>query len=105
MARARNQKGSKKNDEKTEHDKVFRALSDFTRRELLRIISSNPGINVTALCREFPMSRFAVMKHLNILENARLIRREKIGTNRVFFIETEILEAALNQFMKDIAID
>ena len=83
-------------------DKIFRALSDMTRRRLLVLISNEPGINVSALCEEFPVSRFAVMKHLNILEAAGLIRREKKGNHRVFWIERKLLDRAVDAFFEDL---
>ncbi|MSQ53377.1 MAG: transcriptional regulator [Betaproteobacteria bacterium] len=59
-------------------DGVFSALADPTRRGVVKLLSdgSRP---VSELSRQFPMSLPGFMKHLGILENAGLIRREKEG--------------------------
>jgi DNA-binding transcriptional ArsR family regulator len=59
-------------------DAVFAALGDPTRRQVVRLLAggSRP---VTELARPFPMSLPGFMKHLRILEDAGLIRREKAG--------------------------
>jgi DNA-binding transcriptional ArsR family regulator len=51
-------------------DEVFKALADPTRRELLDRLYKRSGQTLTALERKLPMSRFGVMKHLKVLEEA-----------------------------------
>lgn len=84
------------------HDKVFKALADATRRELLSLISKQPGINVTALCEGFPVSRFAIMKHLNILEAAGLVIRTRAGNSSVFEINKRAATEAIRKFLDEI---
>lgn len=77
---------------------VFRALADSTRRKILDLLKEKPGINVAELCAHFPTSRFAVMKHLNILEEANLIQREREGNSRKIFLNSEPLKKARNRW-------
>ncbi len=79
--------GSKANEEK--ESLIFRAMADSTRRRLLDILKKKPGINITDLEPFFSMSRFAIMKHLNILEEAGLIGRERDGNSRKIFLQSE----------------
>ena len=60
-----------------DQDAVWKALADPTRRRLLDLLKAGPR-TTGALAARFPVSRFAVMKHLAILERAGLIivRRE-----------------------------
>jgi len=61
-----------------EGDKVFRALGDSTRRKILDLVRNAP-LTTGEICEKFPeLSRFAVMKHLGVLEEASLVlvRRE-----------------------------
>ena len=51
-------------------DEVFRALADPTRRRLLDELFAHDGQTLTSLEQRLPMSRFGVMKHLRILEQA-----------------------------------
>src|SRR5215471_6357979 len=60
-------------------DGVFAALSDPTRRAVLARLSEAPELSVTALAAPFAMSLPAVLKHLDVLEVAGLIRRRKSG--------------------------
>jgi DNA-binding transcriptional ArsR family regulator len=59
-------------------DRIFHALSDRTRREVLRRLASGPA-KVSELAAPFRMSRMAVSKHVQVLERARLIAREVDG--------------------------
>ncbi len=63
-------------------DLVFRALADPTRRAMLDVLTESPGLNVNELSSRFPMSRIGVMKHLRVLEDARLVVSERDGRNR-----------------------
>lgn len=60
-------------------DAVFRALSDSTRRSLLRRLAGG-GVLVKDLARPFAMSKQAVSKHLQVLEEAGLV--EKVAEGR-----------------------
>ncbi len=55
-------------------DAILHALSDRTRRALLRRLADGPA-KVTELAAPFAMSRIAVAKHLRVLEQARLVSR------------------------------
>jgi DNA-binding transcriptional ArsR family regulator len=58
---------------------VFGALSDPTRRALLAAIAEQPAATATELASELPISRQAVLKHLNALADAGLLDRERSG--------------------------
>jgi DNA-binding transcriptional ArsR family regulator len=58
---------------------VFGALSDPTRRELLATISRQRAATATELASELPISRQAVLKHLNALAGAGLVERRRAG--------------------------
>jgi len=61
-----------------ELDTVFHALSDATRRQMLRELADGER-TVGQLARPFTMSLAAASKHIQVLERARLIRREVHG--------------------------
>ncbi|MBO6513932.1 MAG: helix-turn-helix transcriptional regulator [Phycisphaerales bacterium] len=67
----------------SEHmDEVFKALADPTRRAILDHLKDGRK-TTTQLVQEFPqMTRFGVMKHLNILEGAQLVVSKKEGRTR-----------------------
>jgi DNA-binding transcriptional ArsR family regulator len=58
---------------------VFGALSDPTRRALLTAIAEHPASTATELAAELPISRQAVIKHLNALASAGLLDRTRSG--------------------------
>ncbi|MEZ6063848.1 MAG: helix-turn-helix transcriptional regulator [Planctomycetaceae bacterium] len=66
-------------------DAVFQALSNASRRRILDLVKGMPGCNVNDVCKYFDVSRIAVMKHLNVLEAARLILSEKHGRSRELY--------------------
>src|SRR5215475_2140120 len=60
-------------------DRTFAALADPTRRALLARLSEKDALSISELAKPFPMSLPAVMKHLDVLSDAGLVRREKNG--------------------------
>ncbi len=73
--------------------RVFQALGDVTRRAMLERLSSGP-MSVSRLAEPFNMSLAAVMQHLQILEDADLVKTEKSGRVRSCRIDTAGLDSA-----------
>jgi uncharacterized protein YndB with AHSA1/START domain/DNA-binding transcriptional ArsR family regulator len=67
-------------------DAVFKALADPTRRKLLDKLYEQDGQTLTALERRLPMTRFGVMKHLRVLEQAHLVTTRKRGREKLHFL-------------------
>jgi DNA-binding transcriptional ArsR family regulator len=67
-------------------DDVFRALADPTRRSLLDELFKEDGQSLTALEERLPMTRFGVMKHLKVLEEAGLVTTRKRGREKLHFL-------------------
>jgi DNA-binding transcriptional ArsR family regulator len=67
-------------------DEVFKALADPTRRELLDELFEQDGQTLSALEGRLPMSRFGVMKHLKVLEEAGLVTTQKRGREKLHFL-------------------
>lgn len=67
-------------------DEVFKALGDPTRRELLDRLYERDGQTLSALESRLPMSRFGVMKHLRILEDARLVVTRRRGREKLHYL-------------------
>jgi DNA-binding transcriptional ArsR family regulator len=74
-------------------DRVFQALADPTRRDIVERLTRGPA-SVSALAEPLDMSLPAVMQHLQVLESCGLIRSEKAGRVRTCHIETAALRAA-----------
>jgi predicted transcriptional regulator len=71
-------------DMETEH--VFKALADHHRRHLLDSLTHIDGQTLAELCAQLPMSRFGVMKHLHILEEAGLVTTRKVGREKLHYL-------------------
>jgi uncharacterized protein YndB with AHSA1/START domain len=67
-------------------DDVFRALADPTRRSLLDELFKEDGQTLSALEERLPMTRFGVMKHLKVLEQAHLVTTRKRGREKLHFL-------------------
>ena len=68
-------------------DRLFRALSDRTRRDVLRR-AMNGTLSVSGLARLYPMSTTAVQKHVAVLEEAGLVHLTRRGRQQL--VQTEI---------------
>jgi DNA-binding transcriptional ArsR family regulator len=67
-------------------DEVFRALADPTRRSLLDELFKEDGQTLGALEARLTMSRFGVMKHLRVLEDAGLVVTRRRGREKLHFL-------------------
>jgi DNA-binding transcriptional ArsR family regulator len=67
-------------------DEVFKALADPTRRQLLDRLCAQDGQTLSALDAPLPMSRFGVMKHLKVLEEAGLVTTQRRGREKLHFL-------------------
>ncbi|MEV4318531.1 metalloregulator ArsR/SmtB family transcription factor [Actinocrispum sp. NPDC049592] len=72
----------------TDDDKVFKALADPTRRFLLDLLFARDGRTLTELESELAMSRFGVMKHLKVLEEAGLVITRRSGREKLHFLNS-----------------
>ena len=73
-------------------DRVFEALADPTRRQLLERLSLGPA-SVSQLAEPLPISLPAVVQHLKLLEGSGLVRSEKLGRVRTCHIEPSALKS------------
>jgi DNA-binding transcriptional ArsR family regulator len=67
-------------------DAVFKALADPTRRSLLDELFKEDGQSLSALESRLPMTRFGVMKHLRVLEDAGLVTTKRRGREKLHFL-------------------
>jgi DNA-binding transcriptional ArsR family regulator len=68
-------------------DEVFRALGDPSRRVLLDALFDEDGQTLTELCEALPaMTRFGVMKHLDVLEAAGLLTTQRHGREKLHYL-------------------
>src|SRR5580692_9282702 len=74
-------------------DSVFHALSDSTRRSILRDITAREK-TVGEIARPYAMSLAAVSKHLKVLESAELIARERRGSFQIVRLKPSALKPA-----------
>jgi DNA-binding transcriptional ArsR family regulator len=76
-----------------DHDRIFGALADATRREIVRrAIDGRQG--VAELAEHFPMSFAAVQKHVAILERAGLVTKRRVGRRKVVRTNLQALAVA-----------
>ncbi len=70
----------------TDDDLVFKALADPTRRHLLDRLFERDGRTLTDLESDLAMTRFGVMKHLKVLEEASLVVTRRSGREKLHFL-------------------
>jgi len=88
-----------------EDDKVFKALADPSRRQLLDRLRRKNGQTLGELCEDHDMSRQAVTKHLNLLEEANLVATVKRGREKLHYLNpvpiNEIYMRWIGKFEQD----
>ena len=83
-------------------DKVFKALADPSRRQLLDRLFARNGQTLGELCEHLAMTRQAVTKHLVLLEEANLIATVRRGREKLHYLNpvpiNEIAERWIGKF-------
>ncbi len=69
-----------------EMDRVFKALANSSRRQLLDRLHADNGQTLGELCRQLNMTRQAVSKHLAVLEAANLVVTVKRGREKLHYL-------------------
>lgn len=82
--------------------KVFTALTDASRRTVLTVLARQGGGSASDLATKLPISRQAVMKHLAVLEDSGLVRRERAGRAIRYVVVPDALYAA-SAWLRDLA--
>ncbi|MEQ9499358.1 MAG: metalloregulator ArsR/SmtB family transcription factor [Deltaproteobacteria bacterium] len=82
-----------------ESDEVWKALADPTRRALLDLLRAAPR-TTGELCSEFDVTRFAIMKHLTVLEAAGLLIVERRGRERWNHLNPVPIQAIYRRWIK-----
>jgi DNA-binding transcriptional ArsR family regulator len=86
----------------TDPDKVFKALADASRRQLLDRLHQKSGQTLGGLCEHLDMTRQAVTKHLVILEEANLIATVWQGREKLHYLNPvpihEMADRWINKF-------
>ena len=78
-------------------NKVFKALSDPTRRRVLQLLGERP-MSAGELSDHFPVSKPTMSAHFAVLQEAGLIKSEKSGRTIVYRLVMSVLEEALLGF-------
>jgi len=76
-------------------NRVFHALSDATRRQMIERLSEGP-VSASELAKPLGVSLAAVVQHLQVLEECSLVRSEKVGRTRLCRMESAGLRAVEN---------
>lgn len=76
-------------------DHTFAALTDPTRRAILLRLADTDGASVSDLARPLPIKLPAVMKHLDVLDSAGLITRQKHGRTVTVRLAADPMRAAM----------
>jgi DNA-binding transcriptional ArsR family regulator len=77
-------------------DRTFAALVDPTRRAILARLERQDGVSVSELAKPFAIKLPAVMKHLDVLDDAGLITRSKAGRTVTVRLAPEPMRAAID---------
>ena len=79
-------------------NKVFKALSDPTRRMILEYLKV-ADMTAGEIADKFNISKPSISHHLNALKNAELIRGEKDGQNIIYSLNTTVVQEVMKWFI------
>ncbi|MBP6903444.1 MAG: winged helix-turn-helix transcriptional regulator [Burkholderiaceae bacterium] len=84
--------------------KVFKALSDQTRRRVLQLLREGP-MSAGELSEHFDVSKPTMSAHFAVLKEADLVHAEKTGKSVIYHLKLSVLEEALLGFVHSFAPD
>ena len=81
-------------------DAIFKALNDPARRALLDSLRAKDGQSLSDLEEQLDMTRFGVMKHLKVLEDANLIVPRKVGRFKYHYLNAMPLQEVIDRWVE-----
>lgn len=78
---------------------VFKALADSNRRRMLDLLRAQPGLTVGELGAHFDFSRFAVMKHLKVLQGVDLVVSRREGRSKRLYLNPMPIQAVHDRWL------
>ncbi|MCY4335423.1 MAG: helix-turn-helix domain-containing protein [Litoreibacter sp.] len=81
-------------------DAIFKALNDAARRDILDSLRKKDGQTLSELEPQFDMTRFGVMKHLAVLEEAKLITTKKVGRFKHHYLNALPLQEVIDRWIE-----
>ena len=78
----------------------FKALADASRRKLLDLLRQRDGQSLSELEAHLPMTRFGVMKHLKLLEEAGLVTTEKVGREKHHYLNPIPIQMVYDRWVR-----
>ena len=81
-------------------DKVFKALADPSRRQLLDRLRAESGQTLSELCRDLDMTRQAVTQHLGVLEEAHLVTTVWRGREKLHYLNPVPLHEIYDRWIR-----
>lgn len=75
-------------------DKIFSALADANRRKIIELLHKKES-SIIELTESFPISFQALSKHVNILESAKILNKQKQGKYRILSLNRDSLTTSL----------
>lgn len=78
---------------------IFRALADPSRRRILDLLKAHPGSSVGELATHFGFSRFAVMKHLRVLEEVGLVAPRREGKTKRLYLNVVPIQTIYDRWI------
>ena len=85
-------------------NRVFKALSDPTRRRVLQLLRERP-MSAGELADQFPVSKPTMSAHFAVLQEADLIEAEKSGRTILYSLKMSVLEEALFEFAQTLGLN
>jgi DNA-binding transcriptional ArsR family regulator len=79
-------------------DRVFRALADPTRREILKLLRQGP-MSAGAIADRFPQNRSTLSAHFSVLKSADLVSTERQGQTILYSLNLSVFEETMAALM------
>ena len=76
---------------------ILNALGSTTRQQILLLFEPNEQINIKTVAEQFNLSRTAVVHHINVLQDAGLLKGERVGKEVNMYVDWEELTKHLNK--------
>src|SRR2546430_16953626 len=78
-------------DNRAARQRLFYALAEPTRRDIIELLASNGQLSATDISNNFPVSAPAISQHLKVLREANFVRVEKRAQQRIYRINPEAM--------------
>ncbi len=83
---------------------VMTALGSVTRQRIIMLFEPGERLNIKCIANQFNLSRTAVVHHISVLQDAGILKGERVGKEVIMYVDWDLISASLDRIKSYITL-